>query len=461
MPKQHADIVVIGAGIAGIATAYYLCTEHGRTSVLLIDPRTPMSFTSAQSGDNYRNWWPHPTMVEFTNRSIDLMERIARESNNVLNMTRRGYVLATRKNDIDDLLAELHRGYSGATDSIRHHASSSSSYLPALDANWMAAPEGVDVLAGQDLIRTTFPSFDPTINNVLHIRRAGDIDSQQLGQYMLDRIKQAGGQRLTGRVVAIEQCDRFVVETETPDGIVDITADHAINAAGPFAKHIADMLDVELPINNVFQQKIAFPDAHGAIPRQLPFSIDLDQQTLNWSAEERALLGEDEHTKWLLDTIPGATHCRPDGSEQGDRVKLGWAYNHTSSEPQQELRNEPLFDPYFPEIVMRGAAALNPSLACYVDSMPTRCAHYGGYYPMTDENWPLIGPLANDGALRQAYVVGALSGFGSMAACAAGELCAAWVSGNSLPDHGQHLSLARYANQPLMDEISLTSKGIL
>ena len=76
MPTEtRVDVAVVGAGIAGIATAYYLCVRQGIESLLLIDSRQPMSFTSAQSGDNYRNWWPHPTMADFTNRSIDLFCR--------------------------------------------------------------------------------------------------------------------------------------------------------------------------------------------------------------------------------------------------------------------------------------------------------------------------------------------------------------------------------------------------
>ncbi len=56
-----------------------------------------MSYTSAQSGDNYRNWWPHPVMTAFTNDSIDELDRLASESNNAFNMTRGGYVLASRQ----------------------------------------------------------------------------------------------------------------------------------------------------------------------------------------------------------------------------------------------------------------------------------------------------------------------------------------------------------------------------
>ena len=47
---------------------------------------------------------------------------------------------------------------------------------------------------------------------------------------------------------------------------------------------------------------------------------------------------------------------------------------------------------------------------------------------MTPENWPLIGSMRTPGA----FMAGALSGFGSMAATATGEICAAWTSDQSL-----------------------------
>ena len=135
---------MIGAGIAGIATAYYLCTRYKKASVLLVDSRPAMSFTSAQSGDNYRNWWPHPVMTAFTDHSIDLMEQIASKTSNVFNMTRRGYVLATRRQEIDDIIAGLQAGYRGSDpDSIRmHDAASALSYISAESGDWKSAPAG-------------------------------------------------------------------------------------------------------------------------------------------------------------------------------------------------------------------------------------------------------------------------------------------------------------------------------
>ena len=432
---RDVEIVVIGAGVAGIATAYYLCTDFGKRSVVIVDGRQPMSFTSAQSGDNYRNWWPHPTMVEFTNASIDLMERIAVESSNVLQMTRSGYAAASRNADIDVLIADLHAGYgSGDPNLVRIHSKSSvKNYRAPASTNWNDVPDGVDVLSNRQLIQQIFPSFSNNITSVLHIRRAGEISSQQMGQYMLGQISEAGGKRLRGRLQGVTFNGRFTLEIDGPDGIEIINAETIVNAAGPFAKDVAAMLGVDLPIRNVFQQKIAFEDHLGAIPRALPFSIDLDDQQLKWTAEERELLVEDPQMQWLLKDICGGVHCRPEGGATGTWVKLGWAYNDEASEPEEEPVNDTHFDPQFPEIVLRGAMALNPALGQYIESFPNRCSHYGGYYPMTHENWPLIGPLGVDGA----FVTGALSGFGSMSACAAGALCASWIAGGSLPPmHG-------------------------
>ena len=84
--------------------------------------------------------------------------------------------------------------------------------------------------------------------------------------------------------------------------------------------------------------------------------------------------------------------------------------------------------------------------------------HYSGYYTTTAENWPLIGELEVDGA----YLVGAMSGFGTMAACAAGELCAQRILDADLPDYARPLSLERYQDAELLAEINaLSSRGIL
>jgi glycine/D-amino acid oxidase-like deaminating enzyme len=455
LKTNDVEILVIGAGMAGLATAYYLAVEHKRSRLLIVDEGQPMALTSAQSGENYRNWWPHPTMAAFTDHSADLMEDIARRTDNRIHMTRRGYLLVTRDDRPDELLRQLHAGYgASAAKLIRQHEGTSQSYSPPLSADWQTAPDGVDVLRSRDLIQRYYPAFDKEVATALHIRRAGDISGQQLGQYMLETMRPLGAQFQQARVVGIAKADRFIVDVIAGGERQSIKADIIVNAAGPFAAHIAVLHGEKLPMHNVLQQKIAFVDRNRTVDRKMPFAIDLDGQTLAWSPEEREALAAAPELARLLEPMPGSIHCRPDGGDQGQWIKLGWAFNSEPSEPTRE----PELNPYFPEIVLRAASRLQPALAQYLGALPRDRIHYGGFYPMTKENWPLIGAARTPGV----FLTAALSGYGTMSACAAGDLCARAVVGAPSPAFADVLSLARYENKTLMDELdSAESRGLL
>lgn len=452
--SEGADVAVIGAGSVGIAAAYYLVRQQNVRNVVLIDPRAPMSLTSAQSGENYRNWWPHPVMTAFTDHAIELLEQIDRESGGRLNMTRGGYSLVTRRSMPEDLIQGLYRGYGDSTAQIRiRDSASGDDYLPPRRSPWHAAPDGVDVLVHRDLIRKTFPSYSPDAATVIHIRRAGSISAQQLGQYMLEQILGNGARLIRAEVMGICAQSPFALELATADGAKKMRVDRIVNAAGPFLKEIGAMLGEALPVKCIFQQKIAFEDREGAVPRELPFTIDLDAQTLAWTAEDRELLASDPTTRRLVEPMSGGIHCRPDGAADGRRIKLGWAYNDTSTDPRED---DPV-DPQFPDTVLRGASRLHPAIAAYIGRLPRGAHHYGGYYTMTGENWPLIGKMKTEGA----FIAGALSGFGSMAACAAGALCASWVAGKPVAAYAKLLSSDRHADAPLMAELAALGEGRL
>ena len=453
---ESTDIAIIGAGNIGIAVGYYLVAQFGARRVLLLDSGEPMALTSAQSGENYRNWWPHPAMTAFTDHAIDLLEDIARASGNRIQMTRRGYALVTRREKPEDLIQELHRGYGerAATRVRTHESGSGGSYRPASSDEWDRAPDGVDVLMDRSLIRAHFPSLAPDAATLLHIRRAGDISGQQLGQFMLEAFRAAGGRVRRARVTAIGAGPPFVLALEGDDGSSTVRADRIVNAAGPFLSEIAGLVGEELPVTCVYQQKLAFEDAAGAIPRDLPFTIDLDGQELAWTNEERAELASEPDTAALLRPMPGGIHRRPEGGAGSRWIKLGWAYNTSPSDPA----GEPPINPNFPDVLIRGASRLSPALSRYLGRLPRGSRHYGGYYTMTQENWPLIGPMRANGM----FVAGGLSGFGTMAATATGAICAAWVAGGHRPAYADAFTLARYDNPSLMAELrAAASKGVL
>ncbi|MCX2698586.1 NAD(P)/FAD-dependent oxidoreductase [Ochrobactrum chromiisoli] len=452
---DQADIAIIGAGNVGIAVAYYLSRKHGFKNVVLVDSRDPMSLTSAQSGENYRNWWPHPIMTQFTNDGIRLLEEIATETDNRINMTRRGYALVTRNYKPDNLIEDLYRGYGTEAEGlIRFHegAGDHPSYRPATTADWRDAPDGVDVLCDKSHIQHLFPAYEPDIATVLHVRRGGSISGQQLGQFMLEFIKENGGRLVRGEVTGIERGSQFDLAIKTESGVSTLKADRIVNAAGPFIEDISKLLGEELNVSCIYQQKIAFEDHLGIVPRNLPFTIDLDGQKIAWTDEEREILAEDPATAHLIGDMPGAIHCRPDGAENGKWIKLGWAINHAHSDPHGA---EPI-DQHFPDILLRAASRLQPGLSNYVGHLPRNSHHYGGYYTTTRENWPLIGPMLNTPG---AFIAGALSGFGTMASCISGLICADQVAGAPTVEYASKLSPSRYQDKEIMTELEALNNG--
>ena len=199
-------------------------------------------------------------------------------------------------------------------------------------------------------------------------------------------------------------------------------------------KETTALAGTDLPVQVEKHIKISLPDPEGAIPRTAPLIVWADPTDLPWSPEERDALAETEETKWLTETFPAGVHGRPVGA--GDQVLMYWTYDCAP----QDAPTFPLdWDPYLPEITLRGMAVLVPGLERYFDPMPKPYVD-GGYYTKTEENRPLIGPLDVPGS----FVCSAFSGFGIMASCASGELLAQHVTGGTLPSYAPAFVPQRY-----------------
>jgi glycine/D-amino acid oxidase-like deaminating enzyme len=112
-----------------------------------------------------------------------------------------------------------------------------------------------------------------------------------------------------------------------------------------------------------------------------------------------------------------------------------WEYQTKVQEPV----NFPTMDEQYPEIALRGLAAMLPRMQEYFTKMP-RPQLDGGYYTKTRENRPLVGSIGVEGA----YVIGAVSGYGIMSACGVGDLLATHISGGELPLYAKAFELSRY-----------------
>ncbi|RMF32344.1 MAG: FAD-binding oxidoreductase [Chloroflexi bacterium] len=438
-----ANVVICGAGIAGIAAAYHLTVRQGVQEVLLVDERPPLTLTSDKSTEAYRNWWPGPddAMVRLMNRSIDLLEALAHETGNAFHLNRRGYVYATADPDRARYLQQAaEQATRLGAGPLRYHRGRADDppYLPASPHGFKGEPTGADLLLDPALIQTHFPYLSERTVALLHVRRCGWFSAQQMGIYLLEQARARGARFQQARVEEVELVGGRVraVRLAGQDGTTTTVATSTfVNAAGPFLKIVGRMVGVDLPVFSERHAKLAFNDYLGVVPREAPFLIWADPQHLPWSEEERAFLAESEEGRRLLGEMPAGVHTRPEGGPGSTTLLMLWAYDTHPVEPTFP----PAFDPLFPEIVLRGLTTMIPGLRAYWERMP-RPVVDGGYYTKTRENRPLIGPLPVEGA----YVIGALSGFGMMAACAAGELLATHVVGGTLPSYAPAFTLARY-----------------
>ena len=385
MSDSIADVVIVGAGMAGVAAAHQLAGRSGRSRITLIDSREPLSLTSSKGTEAYRNYWPGPddTMARFMNRSIDLLEALDTESAGAFELNRRGYAFLTANPDEATKL----RGHEGPT---------------------------AQFVEGNRAILARYPFVTDRVVAMLHVHRAGYMNAMKLGRWLLTRAQSLGVTLMRDEAIGV------VVENQRFAGVrlasgARVDAGVLILAAGPDLPKWTAQLEIAVPVVNELHGKISFEDDGGVLPRDLPLMIWNDPVNLG-----------------AFGTLPAGVHLRP----RGARSILGiWTYDTRIEEP----RFPPTFEPEYPEVVIRGLSAMVPGLQAYVPRARSAIVD-GGYYCKTPDNRPLIGPTPIAGA----YMVGALSGFGIMASQAAAELVAMHLLEGALPDYAAAFHPARF-----------------
>lgn len=434
-------VVIVGAGIAGIATAYHLTVKHGRRDVVVIDPRPPLTLTSDKSTECFRNWWPNRSMVELMNRSIDLLEEASIQTGDGINLTRAGYLYVTAdENKLVEMGEHADRVSELGGGSVRRHPG---------PVPYGPQDDGVDVLGAAELAEH-HAYITPDAAGAVEVRRAGYFSAQQFGSWMLEEARSNGARLLASEVVAIDVESGRVGAVELDDGD-RMSTDTVVVAAGPFAKSVAAMAGVELPLHSEVHVKVVFRDHREIINRDAGMFIWADTQRLDWSDEERSALEEMGRTD-LTGEMPIQCHGRPEGGAESPWLVGLWEYQRRIMEPVWPLPEDELY----PEVVMRGLTTMAPGLGAYLSGLPEHVVD-GGYYTKTEENRPLIGPAGPAGL----HIVCGFSGFGVMVASGAGDLAARHIVGAPLPGYAPDFLLGRYRRPEYTDLISGLDSGQL
>ena len=91
-PRSSYDVVIIGGGGHGLATAYYLATRHGITNVAVLEADYIASGNTGRNTTIIRANYAIPEAIRFYKRSLELYEGLEAETGADIHYRKKGHV---------------------------------------------------------------------------------------------------------------------------------------------------------------------------------------------------------------------------------------------------------------------------------------------------------------------------------------------------------------------------------
>ncbi|WP_308283015.1 FAD-dependent oxidoreductase [Pseudonocardia nigra] len=92
VPRDSYDVVIVGGGVHGLATAYYLATNHGIRNVAVLEKSYIGSGGSGRNTAILRSNYLTPEGIRFYDRSVKLYEHLAADLNFNVMFSQRGHL---------------------------------------------------------------------------------------------------------------------------------------------------------------------------------------------------------------------------------------------------------------------------------------------------------------------------------------------------------------------------------
>jgi sarcosine oxidase subunit beta len=304
--KKTADVAIIGGGIMGAASAYYLARRGIRDVVLLERDLISQGSTGLSVG-GIRQQFSHPANIRLSQRSVRVFENFREEFGVEIGYRKAGYVfLAAREETWRDFQAsaETQRRL-GVPVEILGKAEISKRW-PYLQVN--------DVRGG------TFCAEDGYADPYL-VTMGFAQSARKLGV----RIEEMT------RVTAVRREEDHIRGVATSRG--EIQAPVVVNAAGPWAAEVGRMAGVDLPVLP-YRRQAFMTRPFDLFPKPVPMIIDQDAAFYFRGADPGLIMGmsdPDEPPGFQLRTdrafmerVVEAAVFRAPGVESA-RILRGWA----------------------------------------------------------------------------------------------------------------------------------------
>ena len=383
-PPAKADVVVIGGGVIGCATAFFAASAGLR--VVVLERRAALgTLTTPASTGAFRLQFDNPEEIATVREGVELFDAFAERTG------LDGWDLGLR-----------HGGYlfCSLTDATLER----SRRLVARQREWGLTD--VELLSG-DEARARWPWLSDDVRGARY--RAGDgwLDVKRLtagyatAASNAARIPSAapgGGATFVTRapVTEITRTGERVSGVRTTRG--DVATDTVIVAAGPFAARVAAMAGVDIVLRPTLRQKMVIPDLP-AVPADAPMTIE-EETAAHWRPSMRGCLALFTDP----DTQPGEPH---------DPVPIEheWAFGLLDPSSDHALAR---VAPFWREAWADGASSVHWYLQA-------------GQYEYTPDRRPYLGPVGPEGL----HLNGGYSGHGIMAGAGGSRLVVDLLTGRA------------------------------
>jgi sarcosine oxidase subunit beta len=243
-----ADVVVVGGGIIGAASAFF--ASRAGLDVLVLERRpAPCSLTTAVAGGGYRLQQDNEADYRLVAESVEVFGDFAELTGQGVHDPRlrpQGYLWLTTSEEG----AARQRG------------------MVEAQRGWGLAD--VDVLEA-DEVRRRFPYVSADVVQARFRREDGFLDPKAITMGFLEG---SGAALMVGcDVDGLDPRGDRPVEVRTSVGVVE--ADAVVIAAGPFSGVVAAMAGLALPVTTLVRQKLVMPETP-EVPSDAPMTIDED-----------------------------------------------------------------------------------------------------------------------------------------------------------------------------------------
>ena len=384
IPPASADVVVIGGGVVGCATAFFGVRAGLR--VVVLERRAALgTLTTAASTGAFRLQFDNPEEIAMAREGIELFDAFADRTG------LDGWDLGLR-----------HGGYlfCSLTDATLDRSRS----LVERQATWGLAD--VELLTG-DEARARWPWLSPEVRGARY--RAGDgwLDVKRLtvgyatAASNATRIPGAtpgGGATFVTRagVTEVLSAGGRVSGVGTTRG--EVATDAVVVAAGPFTARVAAMAGVEIVLRPTRRQKMIIPE-FASVPRDAPMTIE-EETAAHWRPAMRGCLA--------LFTESGTLPSEPHDPVPVDQ---DWAFGLLDPESSHALAR---VAPFWREAWAGGASRLHWFLQA-------------GQYEYTPDRRPYLGRIGPVGL----FLNGGYSGHGVMTGAAGSRLVVDMLAGKA------------------------------